>query len=572
MRYISQSSAYEHYDRLYDLHTLDIFPKDKANRLRTELDLITAKAIRGKYGDEITEKLKSLTVYERLSNHLFDDGDELSVKLRADLHQVRHFFNNVQHRGHYVTEGKYMNFFRSVVDCVSFFSSVPIPSHLLYACNPVSEFKMTRRLDVVIVLELYNSLNNVEDGVFVLKSLKRLLKKKNDLRLKDLHIHVVVYGKPIVCYKADDDCQDTSVNDGLKCGLGYLHNAISGWEHNKTGVDKPFFIWLTHTSDPQLSSENVDHIQKLIDERKVNFYPVRLCNSGDHRNRNLNEIWPGIVPILMNIRRSDNFFNDSLLGTIERMQNRKTDKKTDGMKWKIASQTIKGKGREVCQDYVVQAPIADFVCVVAADGAGSARYAREGAEAVTKKMRELLLEHRNDIFNYSDQEIKDKLLETLRAFLAEKAVSEGAEMNDYMSTLMFFVSDGEKYIAGNLGDGMIGCLDENGQGSVIAFPEKGKFVNVSYFVTQEDSASHLRLERGPYDVNKVYFLMTDGSTDCLYNFKDGSFGRILNVFSDWIRKYPPHYVSANLRTAMMQLFRQKTLDDCALALLVGSKE
>ena len=97
-----------------------------------------------------------------------------------------------------------------------------------------------------------------------------------------------------------------------------------------------------------------------------------------------------------------------------------------------------------------------------------------------------------------------------------------------------FISNGERYIIGNLGDGLLGSMDSEGKSEVLSLPEHGKYANQSFFVTHKNSKDHLRIHKGRYESHKVYFMMTDGSAECLYNFNLKSFANILKVFCEWI--------------------------------------
>lgn len=242
------------------------------------------------------------------------------------------------------------------------------------------------------------------------------------------------------------------------------------------------------------------------------------------------------------------------------------------MRWKISSAKTTGNRHNLNEDSIRQTPYDDFLCVVGADGAGIAKCARIGADFTTQTVRELLIKHKDGIFNYTDDEIKCILLDNLNDKLSALAKKEGNNIDDYMSTLMFFISNGEKYIIGNLGDGLLGSMDSEGKSEVLSLPEHGKYANQSFFVTHKNSKDHLRIHKGRYESHKVYFMMTDGSAECLYNFNLKSFANILKVFCEWIIKYEPHKVSDYIQIAMIKLFGSKTSDDCSLALIYGVED
>ena len=580
MRYITEETAYGHYAELYALHTLDIDVKDKSNRLRTRFEAITKDAVTTKYGGSVPGHLEKATHHELLMDLFGSDQDHRLQKLKTKVFTVKGRFNKLQHdKDADIHEEQYRKCLRSVLEYVSFLSSAPIPPHLLDASSDIDKFSMNRRLSIVIVLELFDTLRHAEQGMLIFKNLKKLMKTRDRFQLDKLDLNVVVYTNPVECYAGDaKDYGNSCADEAWTKGSAILDKAVNEWKADKNdGTDVPWFIWICHDPYQRLSSEHISRMNTLLADKEVRFYPIKIKHHGEEEwdegaMKHFLDLWPLCSPYPMSSRGSDNFFNKSILLTIQRMQKKVSAQNTSGMFWKISSSCIPGHNKKVGQDYIFLRPDGDYVFVVGADGAGYARYANEGAKFVSKEMRDLLTMHKADIFSYSDHEIKENLLDVLRQKIEQKAIENNARMDDYMSTLMFFVSDGRQYIAANLGDGMIGCMDSDGNGTVISSPEKGKYVNQSYFVTQPDSYEHLRIERGTYDPEKVYFLMTDGSAECLYDNRNRSFARIMSVFCDWIRKYEPHPVSDNLKTAMMKLFPQVTSDDCALALIYGTKK
>ena len=92
-------------------------------------------------------------------------------------------------------------------------------------------------------------------------------------------------------------------------------------------------------------------------------------------------------------------------------------------------------------------------------------------------------------------------------------------------------------------------------------------VNQSYFITHKNAQEHFRIGMGPYKDNMIYFLMTDGTAECLYNFKHETFSKALTTYCNWTVKYNPYDVNNYLKISMIRLFPQKTNDDCALAMI-----
>lgn len=225
-----------------------------------------------------------------------------------------------------------------------------------------------------------------------------------------------------------------------------------------------------------------------------------------------------------------------------------------------------------CQDYICQQPSDNFVCVVAADGAGAAKYSKDGAKIVAEGARDILFTRENTLFELSDDDIRHVVLQNLNEKLQKEAQKLGCSVHEFACTLLFFVSNGEKYIAGNLGDGIIGHKNSSGECLTLLGQERGIYANISYFVTGNNNRKHLRIKRGHFDPFSVYFLMTDGTAECLYNKRNNSYANALKVYCGLMDKYEHMKISHALTTSMYRLFPSNTDDDCALALIVGNTE
>ncbi len=183
--------------------------------------------------------------------------------------------------------------------------------------------------------------------------------------------------------------------------------------------------------------------------------------------------------------------------------------------------------------------------IAVADGAGSAKYSRKGAniacKAVVNSFQELLASERitvleeaiaaylGDPSEDNQKKVSVQFIEQLGklAFIAQgkikqEAQDNGAEVKDYATTLIFALV--KKYTAGYVissfwvGDGGIGIYqDATGEAFVMGTPDSGEFAGQTRFLTMSDIFAN-----GAY-VNRIRFkvvpdftallLMTDGITD-----------------------------------------------------------
>ena len=220
-----------------------------------------------------------------------------------------------------------------------------------------------------------------------------------------------------------------------------------------------------------------------------------------------------------------------------------------------------------CQDAIANRADGNFACMVGADGAGQASFGKEGAELVCSTSLDVMARFNTDFVGLQTNDIKVLMNNHLSGKLASKAEELQCHVSDLASTLMFFATDGERYVAGNLGDGMLGYVGPGNKGAVLLGPERGEYVNQSWFVTSHDGFEHLRITRGTFCPDAVYFVLTDGSVDCLYNQRSGTFAPMLDTFCDWMRRFKYNQIHTFVKTAMHKYFPKNTTDDCAMGLL-----
>ena len=241
------------------------------------------------------------------------------------------------------------------------------------------------------------------------------------------------------------------------------------------------------------------------------------------------------------------------------------------MKWNIANAAIGGtthkQNGERCQDFARKAWTKDFACITMADGAGTASHAVDGASVTAEETKRLLKRLGESLFYMDEAEIRQQLLSHLRERLKAECLERGCAMVDLSTTLIFFATDGKRYAAANIGDGMVGRIGPDGQQEIILAQDLGAFVNECHFITDSDSERHIHVARGDYDPESVYLSLTDGSCECLFNDHDNTFAPALHIFAQWMRKYPQDEVTKALHMKMRQLFPRRTDDDSAIALL-----
>lgn len=245
------------------------------------------------------------------------------------------------------------------------------------------------------------------------------------------------------------------------------------------------------------------------------------------------------------------------------------------MNWKIISHAMvgtshleQGKG---CEDVIKSITTEDVAVMALADGAGSFSKAFEGATIATEKCSKWLLNNFDWAYCAKESEIKNRLLYyTIRKSIIRKAIKEKSRPEEYSSTLLFVAIKDNRYIAGHIGDGVIGIITTEGDNVVLSEPERGEFANNTYFTTSSRISKHFRLHRGNITNMSSFFLMSDGSADCLYNQVGNTFAPAISKFALLLAgstNEEAEIVNNTLIDVMEQHFRSRTNDDCSFIML-----
>ena len=160
----------------------------------------------------------------------------------------------------------------------------------------------------------------------------------------------------------------------------------------------------------------------------------------------------------------------------------------------------------------------------------------------------------------------ETILESVRSELGKKVALEGGELSDYASTLLFASTDGRRYLAGQLGDGMI-AVQGIGGANALCEPARGEYKNETVFVTTPRAARFFCVAAGSCSEVFGFVLMSDGSAESLYHRASRSFARAIWSLGEWLDQRNPADVSKALAANIQEIIRQQTGDDCSLGIL-----
>lgn len=238
-------------------------------------------------------------------------------------------------------------------------------------------------------------------------------------------------------------------------------------------------------------------------------------------------------------------------------------------RWVAASASVIGRGHQrsgtPCQDRSLTSSTESAVAVVA-DGAGSRTHSQVGAEHVCRIISDLFQTRFEELYAFDSHQLCRTILSSIGECLQPVAASMSVRPDDLASTLLFVAVNAGRYVAGNLGDGVV-AIQRNGRCEVLCTPERGEFANQTVFVTCRDAVSRLNIVKGITDGVSGFALMTDGTSAALYDAKNVSMAPAVDRMWKWLDSYAPKVISAQLAASIRDVIQKRTSDDCSLALM-----
>lgn len=181
--------------------------------------------------------------------------------------------------------------------------------------------------------------------------------------------------------------------------------------------------------------------------------------------------------------------------------------------WRFATARVTGTAHlritQPCQDRLAcETLLGDALVAAVADGAGSAAMAERGAQiavdVVIAHLKCALGDNRTDF----DVFLREAAV-SARAAIAAEAEREGIILRDYASTLLAIVLLPSGGGALQIGDGVIVVGDGGEEWNWVFWPQRGEYVNTTYFLTDDGALDRLEIEVLPGVVTDVA-LMSDG--------------------------------------------------------------
>lgn len=234
-----------------------------------------------------------------------------------------------------------------------------------------------------------------------------------------------------------------------------------------------------------------------------------------------------------------------------------------------------------CQDEAGATAVADVVAVAIADGHGTSKHAEVGARLAVQVALEALVrfsEGLNDpsagladarlaeAQRYAEHPLRAQLVREWAARVRTKANDPAASLLDYGSTLTFALSTPHFILVGQIGDGDVLLVAEDGSVTAPLPRDPAAFADETPSLCQSDAWHSLRVRVLPPPTREVLLMLsTDGYSNSYAS--DDQFRRIGPDYLELVRDEGLAGLQPHLRGFLEQITAQGAGDDIAIALV-----
>ena len=221
-----------------------------------------------------------------------------------------------------------------------------------------------------------------------------------------------------------------------------------------------------------------------------------------------------------------------------------------------------------CQDKTYAIEKDGVSAITLSDGAGSAKLSHFGAEKITERIAQYLVDNFENIYRNEDANaVREEIVKKANDTAINLAETLSCEKKDLACTLLAVAVKDDRYILMHCGDGVTGFVRED-ELKVATKPMNGEFANETVFITSRNSVQCLRLAKGSLDGIRAFVLMSDGSEACLYKKAEVYFAPAVAKIIDFITVRPMESVRDIVTDIFKNTIIKKTFDDCSIAFLV----
>ena len=334
---LSQDQADKLYAYLLDLHMDNNQIRDKLHNLRAKFDL----ALDWAYSSLSIKNEESVGFKGKIDAIFPPDSPEENVcKMNKLLNNQRWFLNTqLAHTAEkeerrmrgaktiVIDKKVYRQYLQNMSEMIAMISGIPIPSKLIHAYNLPNSATMSKKMDVVILFELFDRFENIDDGMKVLHQMNSWIKNRETVGLDKLTIHIVMYSAGILFYNGTRtgfvEKLGTNAEKALCEALFRMEIATNKRKNNETKYLKPWLIWICQDIKTiDFSGKSVEKLQESLKKRQFSFYPL-VMQQDDTDDLSSLHFKEGHKPDYIVAGLAENLFN-SISETIMRIDKRKS--------------------------------------------------------------------------------------------------------------------------------------------------------------------------------------------------------------------------------------------------------
>lgn len=222
-----------------------------------------------------------------------------------------------------------------------------------------------------------------------------------------------------------------------------------------------------------------------------------------------------------------------------------------------------------CQDYAsFHYARNDMVCAALSDGAGSAVMAGVAAKCVVEGAMDWFRRHPDAPFREQPQEQADALLAYCQSRLDRQInIIGNFPREEYSCTLLFLLCQKDYFLAGAIGDGVIGGAHRKSGASVLLQDDaNGPNHDKPAFVHNSEK---MRIAQGNAAEYEGFMLMSDGLEWSGLLQEDGTFSGVMEIFRKEASAAPDPDAYLSRRVQESVIDEGRTRDDCSLMLLMA---
>ena len=245
------------------------------------------------------------------------------------------------------------------------------------------------------------------------------------------------------------------------------------------------------------------------------------------------------------------------------------------MTWRWACASVKGTSHiqsgEPREDAYSVSQIGDeTIFAIVSDGAGSAKFGRQGARLTCRFLKACFRDRlRGQREIPSDEELR-RWVDDLRDRIADKAHKRMSAFQQYAATLAAILISPSNLVTMQIGDSAI-VGRRGAEWNVLCWPENGEYASSTYFITDSPEL-RLNIKRHSLEYD-AFALFTDGVGDlALSQLEQVAHAQFFDPMIRWVDEAPERRrlegLSAKLRTFLASpSVCERTDDDKTLVLL-----